>query len=347
MPPRMRRQGPSQRAGVFLATVTAMLAVCLLAATGSAMASTEVGNDCESGVLSGTGASLQLTKDPASPLPIAFPASGVVTSWKVNLLGGESFATQLKVFRPTGAENQFQVVGESSIETAAPGPNTFLTRIPVQAGDRPGTSEGNESGKAFFCGTGKAADKVASVAQVPPLGSVDTYTPFEGFQVGVLAVVEPDADGDGYGDETQDLCPQSAQSHFVCPPSPPPTAGPPLTLESHALFRRRAWAVIEVTASLSSDVTVSASARLPKRRRPARASAQVSVPPLTKAVPANQQVRFKLIFPKRLRLALRNVAPRKFLKLRVLSTTTDPAGNPVNDSLILKLKGQKRSRRRR
>jgi hypothetical protein len=33
----------------------------------------------------------------------------------------------------------------------------------------------------------------------------------------VSAVVESDADGDGYGDVTQDLCPQSATTQAACP----------------------------------------------------------------------------------------------------------------------------------
>ena len=39
------------------------------------------------------------------------------------------------------------------------------------------------------------------------------------------ADVEPDADHDGFGDETQDKCPTDASTQDSCPP-PPPVAGP-------------------------------------------------------------------------------------------------------------------------
>jgi ribosomal protein S8E len=47
--------------------------------------------------------------------------------------------------------------------------------------------------------------------------------------VNLSAVLEPDADGDGYGDVTQDLCPTNAATHDACPTqptSPPPTTAP-------------------------------------------------------------------------------------------------------------------------
>jgi hypothetical protein len=38
-------------------------------------------------------------------------------------------------------------------------------------------------------------------------------------------VVEPDSDGDGFGDETQDLCPTNAAIQVACPVSVTPAAG--------------------------------------------------------------------------------------------------------------------------
>jgi hypothetical protein len=39
------------------------------------------------------------------------------------------------------------------------------------------------------------------------------------FRVDVGAVLEPDADGDGFGDETQDACPSDASTQGPCPPA--------------------------------------------------------------------------------------------------------------------------------
>src|SRR5690606_7431051 len=60
---------------------------------------------------------------------------------------------------------------------------------------------------------------------------VDVGTP-------VTAVVEPDADGDGFGDETQDLCPAAAPLQGPCPI---------VVLRSKAKVRKRSM-LIEVRA---------------------------------------------------------------------------------------------------
>ncbi len=49
-----------------------------------------------------------------------------------------------------------------------------------------------------------------------------------GDHVNVSARIEPDADGDGYGDLTQDICPTLKNSHDDCtPPDTILTSGPP------------------------------------------------------------------------------------------------------------------------
>jgi hypothetical protein len=54
-----------------------------------------------------------------------------------------------------------------------------------------------------------------------------------GFLLDIAAVLEPDVDRDGYGDETQDACLTSAAVHTACPPpdtilkkKPKPTLAP-------------------------------------------------------------------------------------------------------------------------
>ena len=53
----------------------------------------------------------------------------------------------------------------------------------------------------------------------PPVGTAQETTSSEtAKRVNIQATLEPDADGDGYGDETQDLCPSQAATRGAYPP---------------------------------------------------------------------------------------------------------------------------------
>ena len=85
---------------------------------------------------------------------------------------------------------------------------------------RPGLSIGlNNSAGAMLCwGAGVAGDQVAAATFDPaastdfPGGNLQTSK-----RVNISAVLEPDVDGDQYGDLTQDLCPQSRLTQAACP----------------------------------------------------------------------------------------------------------------------------------
>jgi hypothetical protein len=87
--------------------------------------------------------------------------------------------------------------------------NTYPTRIPVQAGDVIG----------YFASTAFNSCTVAAPGYDysyflgdPAPGSTDTYALYAGaYQPDIAATLEPDADGDGFGDETQDQCPSDPQ----------------------------------------------------------------------------------------------------------------------------------------
>jgi hypothetical protein len=54
------------------------------------------------------------------------------------------------------------------------------------------------------------------------LGVQQATGPFGGFLLLLEGTIEPDADGDHYGDETQDGCPSNGASHTPCPVPPAP-----------------------------------------------------------------------------------------------------------------------------
>jgi hypothetical protein len=132
---------------------------------------------------------------------------------------------RLLVFRPTGAPNQYTVVGRSDLgnvptaDTASP---HFATRIAVQAGDLLGAkSQGPRATYPAGGGTDMVCDGASGWTD-PALGAMLTTSSCSGgTRINIAAAVEPDADADGYGDETQDACPTDASTHEACPvPAP-------------------------------------------------------------------------------------------------------------------------------
>jgi hypothetical protein len=68
-------------------------------------------------------------------------------------------------------------------------------------------------------GAGTAGDEVDAVTPFDPTVSTDFGggNPQVGKRVNISAELEPDVDGDLYGDLTQDLCPQSKLTQAACP----------------------------------------------------------------------------------------------------------------------------------
>jgi len=140
----------------------------------------------------------------------AAPFAGVLTSWSFRDLADS--ALKLKVFRPQGG-NSFTVVGESAPAQTASGLNTFPTRIAVQAGDLLGlyhASFGSSCQAGIVPPPIYTAHRVIGADQPP--GTSATFTQFNNLRLNVAAILEPDADNDGFGDETQDNCPAVANT---------------------------------------------------------------------------------------------------------------------------------------
>jgi hypothetical protein len=136
----------------------------------------------------------------------AVPFSGVITSWSFQA-GPDPPTLNFKVARSAGG-NDFTIVGESGLQTGiiANALNTFPTRIPAQAGDAIGFFVG-DAGEVR--GTGVSGYTVGDDDDDldQQVGRTDFYAPAAGNQLDLSAVLEPDTDNDGFGDETQDNCP--------------------------------------------------------------------------------------------------------------------------------------------
>jgi hypothetical protein len=144
---------------------------------------------------------------------------GVITSWSHQANGSAIQSAKLKMWRPAAGVLTYTMIGESSLQTTTPSAlNTFPTRIAVQAGDLVGLGWTSPAGMGCQFSTASSDDVFSATnADITP-GT--TFT-FGGsgptVRVDVSAVLEPDADHDGFGDETQDACPSDETTQGTCP----------------------------------------------------------------------------------------------------------------------------------
>lgn len=144
------------------------------------------------------------------------PSAGVLTSWQVQAPDGPD-PMKFKVFRPSGAAGAYLVIAESPlINVTGGGIRSFPFRFTVRPGDVIGLYSDSNAG---LCGrfTTSLSDAFGfvDVDDVAP-GVIRTYNPGVLFRLDVAAAIEPDADGDGFGDVTQDFCPADP-TRQVCP----------------------------------------------------------------------------------------------------------------------------------
>jgi hypothetical protein len=301
------------------------LAMALLGTT-SASAATEAGNKCTNVAPAPPYALFTASNSPGG-IPAAAPVAGVVTSWSVNFPPAAVVPQQLKVARLVAPPNIHQVTAESTTVNIVQGLNTFSARIPVQAGDIFGLYGTTVT---IFCSpvpgsvlVGYTGDVKAGQSQ-PFLSDSETAIP-------VSVLIEPDADNDGFGDETQDQCPQSAALQAACPVT---------VLDSFALPKKGKTIVI-VATSQTASVTVTGTAKLPraKKGKKAGSSAQAKLAKVTKTVEAGKITRFTLNFPGKLKSALADLPKGKSVTLNLTATAPNLTGPATTDKAKLKLKG--------
>ena len=137
------------------------------------------------------------------------PISGVVTMWRTRPAVNGDITFQIVRRNGSGAS---RVVASDTQSVQQDTVNEFFVRIPIQEGDLLGLNAAGSSEPM-------RASAGAQVARfVPPLGS-DLVAPTElvaNTELLVNATVEPDADGDGFGDDSQDNCPTNAATQGGC-----------------------------------------------------------------------------------------------------------------------------------
>ncbi len=310
--------------------IGAVTAAMLASAVGASAASAavEFGNDCTPTVAPEDTTFIQLQNPPGALLPAVAPISGVLTQWRVNFPPeSELFPAQtLKIVRPAGG-NQYTVIAEANGSIVS-GKNVFPARIPIQAGDILGLSGGAPLG-GLVC-AGGSGGRIGQFAGQPTVGSTNAYLEIEvGATVDVVGAIEPDADGDGYGDETQDLCPQSAALQTACPV---------VTIDAFSVAAGNAVKVLVATSG-EAPVKVAGTVKLGK-------GGAVKLSAKARTVASGKIAVFKLKLSGKLKKKLKELPPKKKLKLKIVASATDVAGRVSSDRVTVKLKGTRLAGRR-
>lgn len=161
------------------------------------------------------------------------PARGVITRWRVSSGSATPGTASVKLrLRTLDAGVGLRAPGASEyvdLPLAQPGIHTFSTRMRIGPNELLGLDAVVTSS-----GSDEAAAPVAHLESgvgdgwkwVPSLGPDPIPTPVGGLPDSELlfnATIEPDRDGDGYGDRTQDRCPEDPTRQRNCDRRPPRT----------------------------------------------------------------------------------------------------------------------------
>lgn len=311
-----------------------ILAVSLLCAQ-TATAGTEVGGDCVANA-SAEDLTVVAFSRPANPFPLSVPAAGVVTRWKIQVEPGRDLLPQrLTVLRAGKRAGEFLAVDESETRLVESGANEFRARISVRPGDRFGLSGFTGT---YFCDGGTdiswAYDGEVSIEETKP------FKLREGVGTPVTALIEPDADKDGYGDETQDRCPESAKFHRE--------ACSPVRLRLRAEARKRSIRVrvaadMEVSAQVFGQVGWGFKAkgkRSPGHSKPTRLI--VGLRGSTKDVAPGRPAEYGIALPRTVKRRLARITTREFLRAEITVLATDADGALAERRKVVRLKGWER-----
>ncbi|HYG96771.1 MAG TPA: hypothetical protein VD741_06640 [Solirubrobacterales bacterium] len=259
--------------------------------------------------------------------------SGVITRWSIHDATGADpgeLPQALQVYRKGPGPNAFTLVNQTAQTPLVPGFNSVPARLPVQAGDRLGIYS---SVAAMYC-EGEDGDLIGYNEEGPlKVGDTRTFDEDAPYRIPVRATIEPDADNDGFGDETQDGCPQSAAVQAACPPVPVALAF------ATGKQIRKGSVTIAVTPSTAAPVSVLGVVKLGKGKK---ATLNGGTQNLTPGVPG----KFTLKFTKKVKKKLKELPPKRSLQLNVTVSGASTSGVVTTKTLKLKLRGQAKPSKR-
>ena len=134
-------------------------------------------------------------------------------------------------------------------------------------------------------------------------------------------MIEPDADGDEFGDETQDKCPQQGGIQAGCPPVAALGPPAPIVLDAEAVAKKGSLLIL---VSMSGEASVSVSGAVEIRWPETLANADL--PALTQTVGPGQLGRSGCRSQKALKTSLALCRRGRSLKATIQVRATTAAG---------------------
>jgi hypothetical protein len=321
-----------------LACACATGALLLCASGAPALAATSIGQ-LEPGTPTGSclGNSSWVQSAEAGAPSYAVPAGRwVIVSWSHRANSASGRELGVRVWRTTATPGSYTLVAAGSLRTLTPGGiNTLYERITVSGGDILGLRVGNPpvlpgfgggASCAFTTGVGDSVRYGVASSEQPPGSTSALAVLLATYRLNVTARLEPDADQDGFGDETQDGCPGVAGSDSGCMPAAPAptkdTTRPTAKLDARRDSIRDGRIAVWVTASEAATVTAKGSLSVGSQSSTHRLRSATA-----KAL-AGKRERMLLRLSRKTRRAARRALRRgKRLRVRVTVTLRDAAGN--------------------
>lgn len=174
-------------------------------------------------------------------LTVAAPQAGIITSWSFRAgMNPDTVARSLtlKTFKqgtqdglggyayavPMTTGPTFEIPPGNTLPSDPP--TVLPARTPIAAGERVGILADQPVSFAVYNPVGSVTSTVLFTG-FPPYNGEDYGNPIDNTAIALQAKVEADADGDGYGDETQDCYPTDPGLHG-CEQVSPPIINPPI-----------------------------------------------------------------------------------------------------------------------
>jgi hypothetical protein len=164
------------------------------------------------------------------------PSDGVVVRWRIKV-GNTATPTALRIIRPGNSDTRTGAGTSATVTPAANAISTFDAQLPIRAGDTVGIDCCNQVGINAYAEA--SAPDVSLLVWNPRLLDGEPARLGSDFPLELLinADIEPDADCDAMGDETQD---PSVEPPGNCPqpqpepePEPQPKADGTLTIDAN------------------------------------------------------------------------------------------------------------------
>jgi hypothetical protein len=313
-------KAPTRRWHLALATIAV-----LVLAPSSARAAVTIGGplDIEPNDTSSIEATYVQTSLPAGGI-VSSPIDGVITRWRDRgyTAGAVPVEISFRVLRPVGVDTFTAISSTSALLPISPGTYVFPARVQIQKGDYIGLTQ--PLGSSIWWGCDGCPGVGSNILFGGPFADGQTRTQASGPNelLTINADVEPDADRDGYGDESQDQCPVDGTSQGLC------------KFSFGRLKRNPSKGTALLPVTVPGAGTLSLSGKGVVKQRPARASAAIA----GRAVSAAGTVKL-LVKAKGKRKSKLNRTGKTKLKLNVTFTPTGGPPSPAVKKVTLRKGG--------